>query len=127
MLFDEDDEGNRRNNPGRNDVDRSTRFDICYVHYVVWKGRLMMNTITKETRNESYNKRPLRRDEILWLLKTKGEMTAREVANELGYVERNAAAPRLTELVKAGRVHVVGKKSDNVTGRKTAVYSVFPI
>lgn len=87
----------------------------------------MMNTITKETRNESYNKRPLRRDEILWLLKTKGEMTAREVANELGYVERNAAAPRLTELVKAGRVHVVGKKSDNVTGRKTAVYSVFPI
>jgi len=55
-------------------------------------------------------------------------MTAREIAEEMykrhyiPYPVRQAAAPRLTELERVGVVEVVGKKLDEQTGRKVAVY-----
>ena len=49
-------------------------------------------------------------------------MTAREIAKKLGFHERNAAAPRLTELRKAGRVEPCGIRIDGTTGRPVTVW-----
>lgn len=80
------------------------------------------NTITKETRQESFITRPVsRKKDILKVMGDK-EMTAREIAYALGFTERNAAAPRLTEMRSEGLVKVVGKKWDSVTGKCVAVW-----
>jgi predicted transcriptional regulator len=49
-------------------------------------------------------------------------MTAREIATALGYVERNATSPRLTELVKQGRVKEFGTKYDSISNRNVTTY-----
>lgn len=57
--------------------------------------------ITQQTRLESNLKldRQTRYKQILELLETfPGGLTAREIADKLGYVERNSTSPRLTEL-----------------------------
>lgn len=57
-------------------------------------------------------------------------MTASEIAEalyRLGYTpypERNYAAPRLTELLEAGKVEVVGKRFCAKTGRMIALWAV---
>ena len=57
-------------------------------------------------------------------------MTAMEVANELmthGFVDRldrNNAAPRLTEMCEDGIIVKVGKKLDRWTGRKGTCYQI---
>lgn len=57
-------------------------------------------------------------------------MTAREIAVKLynqGFLlsnERQATAPRLTEMVDKGLVVVVGKKKDIVTQKQVAVYAI---
>ena len=89
-----------------------------------------MNT-THETRRESYDavipKSEARRQIILDLLGNR-EMTAHEIAAELhtrGITptgERNYAAPRLTELKRAGKVEVIGKRFCGATGRNVAVW-----
>ena len=79
------------------------------------------NTITKETRQESYVVRPKRTVQILAVLGER-EMTAREIAYEMGYSDLNAVKPRLTELKEIGIVEVVGKKKDLVTDRNVAVW-----
>lgn len=81
-----------------------------------------MNAITHETRLESYilTDKPKRRAEILSALTY--PMTARQLAYKLGYRDLNAVKPRLTELVGANKVKVVGKVKDNLTGRTVAVY-----
>ena len=38
--------------------------------------------------------------------------------------ERNNSQPRLNELVKAGKVAVVGKAYDKVTNRNVALYEI---
>lgn len=87
-------------------------------------------SITSETRRESYealdaatvNRR------ITGILEGSEGMTAREVAinmfmfNLIPYPVRQAVAPRLTELAAEGVVEAVGKKLDEQTGRKVAVY-----
>ncbi len=97
-----------------------------------------MSKITEETRRESYealdaatvNRHII---DILGGILPDGEnetegMTAREIAEEMykrhyiPYPVRQAAAPRLTELVAAGVVEVIGKKLDEQTDRKVAVY-----
>lgn len=82
--------------------------------------------ITRETRLESWltTPRDKRKDLIKKALDRKA-MTARELAKELGFVERNAVAPRLTEMMKAGDVFVCGKKKDPITGKNVAVYRTF--
>ena len=68
--------------------------------------------ITKETRVESLNAtdKTKRYVEIREELKKHPNgLTARELANNLGYTERNATAPRCTELVSLGELEVIGK------------------
>ena len=82
-----------------------------------------LTPITEETREEAYIAAPkeVRKSMILRVLGS-NDMTAREIAYKLGYQERNAVAPRLTEMVAAAEVFVSGKKLDSVTGRMVATY-----
>ena len=80
------------------------------------------NTITKETRQEAFITRPVRRKTAILEVLGEREMTAREIAYEMGYQDLNAVKPRLSELVGKGRVEVVGKAFDEVTKRKVAIY-----
>ena len=87
---------------------------------------------TLECRSESHEKvdKAKRRREILFIMKGNRIMTAMEVANELlnhGFVnrlDRNNAAPRLTEMCQDGTVDVVGKKKDEWTGKMVTCYQV---
>lgn len=87
---------------------------------------------TLECRSESHEKldKAKRRREILFVMKGNRIMTAMEVANELlnhGFVnrlDRNNAAPRLTEMCQDGTVDVVGKKKDEWTGKMVTCYQV---
>lgn len=49
-------------------------------------------------------------------------LTARELATILGFVERNAVAPRLTELESKWKVKTIGVRYDEITQRNVAVY-----
>ena len=90
--------------------------------------------ITGQTRNESYDelRKSLsnKQEDVMFILKNGGEMTAREVAKEMYELciintnERNNAQPRLNELVKKNLVKVVGKTHDKVTNRNVALYKV---
>lgn len=51
-------------------------------------------------------------------------LTARELANKLGFVERNAVAPRLTELERKCKVKKCGVKYDEITQRNVKVYCI---
>ena len=63
-----------------------------------------------------------RRVSILIAL-AKGPATARQLAHMLGYLERNAVAPRLTELHKQGLVEPIGKERCEVTGKKVTLWA----
>lgn len=79
------------------------------------------------TRNESNEKvdRATRYKEITDLLKINPQgLTARQIAYGLGFRERNATAPRLTELVKKGLVIEDGTRWDEFTKRNVAVYKL---
>ena len=82
-----------------------------------------MADIPRQTRRESYEamNKKTRKREILAVLDGR-EMTAREIAKKLGFKERNATAPRLTELRKAGRVGPCGIRIDGTTGRPGTVW-----
>lgn len=89
--------------------------------------------ITQETRNESHKEikkeTEMRYGQILNILKG-NEMTAKEIAIKMYLMhlipsdDRNFSAPRLTELVKKGRVKVVGKKICQWSRKKVAIYKV---
>lgn len=80
------------------------------------------NQVTKETRLESYIKRPVTRaNEILNVMGDE-RMTARQIATKMGFSDLNAVKPRLTELKKQGLINAVGKALDLTTGRNTAIY-----
>ena len=80
------------------------------------------NTITKETRQESYVVRPITRANDILRFMGDREMTARQIAYGMGFKEMNAVRPRLTELKEAGKVEVVKKAYDPVTDRNVAVW-----
>ena len=97
-----------------------------------WKGNGM---ITDETRRESYKKiipkQPVRYDQIIYILKNNPEgMTAKEIAVKLYELklipstERNFVSPRLTELVKQGKVKTIGKRVCQYSNRKVAVFRI---
>jgi repressor of nif and glnA expression len=85
--------------------------------------------ISAETRAESYKTVDVetKKKQVLDCLGDR-EMTAKEVANEMvrrGYTnikERNASAPRLTQLFEERKVVIVAKKIDTETGKKVCVY-----
>lgn len=88
-------------------------------------NHLNSTAILEQCQIESYQKTkpdsPTRRKEILKALDI-FDMTAREIAYKLNYADLNAVKPRLTELVQAGLVDVVGKRFDEMTQRKVSVY-----
>lgn len=49
-------------------------------------------------------------------------LTARQIAIKLGYVERNATSPRLTELEAKWKIKRNGKAYDFTTQRNVTVY-----
>lgn len=79
--------------------------------------------ITEETRNESFLKtdRATRRSVILAALGDE-ELTAREILKRIGFSDMNFVRPRLTELMKSGRVEAAGKKWDKITERNVTVF-----
>ena len=89
------------------------------------RTHLNSTVILEQCQIESYQKTkpdsPTRRKEILKALDI-FDMTAREIAYKLNYADLNAVKPRLTELVQAGLVDVVGKRFDEMTQRKVSVY-----
>ena len=78
---------------------------------------------TEETRFESFLKtdRNKRQQEILaaW---PNGPATASEIALKLGYVDLNAVKPRITELVRKGKLTEAGKKYDILTDRNVTCW-----
>ena len=86
---------------------------------------------TYETRHDSHEKvnKEKRYEQIKDILNGKS-MTAREVAEQLykkgltTNLDRNNAAPRLTELVDRCEIEVAGKKYDEQTGRNVATYRI---
>ena len=80
------------------------------------------STITKETRQEAYIVRPVTRASRILNQLEKHDMTAREIAYELGYSDLNTVKPRLTELKALGLVEVIGKRKDWLTDRNVAVW-----
>ena len=89
-----------------------------------------MNNITLQTRFESHKKtnKQTRYMQILKVLEECGELTSREITEELykrGYIQYkdvNTTRPRLTELEQMKIVEVTGEKYDNMTNRNVAVY-----
>lgn len=94
-----------------------------------------MNSITKETRKESFEKIQLKKkNKLIYEQLGNGEYTARELAIKmynttdkdgkrlLRTAERQETAPRLTELEKLDLVETVDKKYDELSGCKVAVY-----
>jgi predicted ArsR family transcriptional regulator len=91
----------------------------------------MQDSITNQTRRESLartgKKSGQRRAIILEILGDK-EMTAHEIIEELlagghiVYYDPNFARPRLTELLKDGKIEAIRKVPCPKTGRTVAVY-----
>lgn len=91
-------------------------------------------SITTDTRWESFEKldRQTMYDLILKTLESykKDGLTARELAVKLynqGFIksnERQATAPRLTELVDEGILVVIGKRVDEISRKNVAVYTL---
>ncbi len=81
--------------------------------------------ITAETRREAYyeakERAPRRRKLILRALNEYGPMTAEELADRLGFSDKNAVRPRLTELKDDGLIFTIGKRRAR-SGRLTAVW-----
>ena len=96
-----------------------------------------MDSITKETRRESYyavlTTLTERQRTVLAILQECGNMTAQEIAYKLykrritPTDERNFAAPRLTELADKGLVQTVGKKICGKTGRNVSIWSAISV
>lgn len=87
--------------------------------------------VTEETRRESHelvDKETLYKHIIAVLQGDDVKLSAREIAvlmynrGLVGYPQRQAVAPRLTELVQCGIVKADGKKYDRVTKRHVALY-----
>lgn len=90
-------------------------------------------SITEETRRESYelvDAKTVRRKVLSIISKSEIPVTAHDIAKVLHkehlipYPVRQAVAPRLTELVDAGCVEVVGKIYDTDTKRNVALYRI---
>ena len=96
------------------------------------RERRMGEIPTLETRSEAYEAidKKRRYKQIIEILKSGKEMTAKEIAVEMcnrGYIptsERNFTAPRLTELSRNGIVEPIGKQRCTYTGKTVCVYGL---
>lgn len=82
---------------------------------------------TKHLQADSLKKldRKTRQQHILAMIGSRS-MTAREIAHRLGFSDLNAVRPRITELVREGRLLEVGRRYDKQTQRNVTVYSANP-
>lgn len=82
--------------------------------------------ITQETRREAYEdinpKRDSRHRLIYTTLRERGPMTAEELADALGFSDKNSVRPRLTELKALRLVNVIDKRRAR-SGKRTAVWA----
>ena len=78
---------------------------------------------TKHLQAESLKKldRITRQQRILAVIGNRS-MTAREIAQRLGFSDLNAVRPRITELVKEGRLIEVGQRYDTFSHRNVTIY-----
>lgn len=82
-----------------------------------------IDPICQETRFESFLQiEPNKRCRMILDVLGDKEMTARQIAIALGFWERNATAPRLSEMVDRGQVEVAGKAYDTLTKRYVSTY-----
>ena len=96
------------------------------------RARMPGEIPTLECRSEAYETidKNKRYKQIIEILKSGKEMTAKEIAVEMcnrGYIptsERNFTAPRLTELSRNGVVEPVGKQRCTYTGKTVCVYGL---
>ena len=88
---------------------------------------------TLETRTEAYetvDKKKRYKEIIEILTDNKEPMSAKEISVEMykrGYTptsERNFASPRITELLRNGKLDVIGKKKCKFTGKTVSVYEL---
>lgn len=96
--------------------------------------RLPGEITTFETRHDSHedmlHKKQRRYKQVVECLREKGDLTAKECAVALyqkGYVQtidRNEAAPRLSELEEIGVVEAKGKKPCSFTGKMVTIYTL---
>lgn len=79
--------------------------------------------ITEECRLEAwFNCEPQKRCRAILEAMDDEELTARQIADKLGFWDLNAVKPRLTEMVQRGNLVVVGKVKDYKTGRSVSVF-----
>ena len=97
------------------------------------RKRLAGEMTTLETRSESYESvdKQQRYKQILEIMTDNKEpMSAKEISYEMykrGYTptsERNFSSPRITELLRNGKLDVIGKKKCKFTGKTVSVYAV---
>ena len=83
-----------------------------------------MDDIARANRRESWLERPATRAEaILAVLRASpAPLTARQIVYKMGLSDMNSVRPRLTELWNAGKVRIVGKAKDGMTGKSTSLY-----
>ena len=85
-------------------------------------------TTTTETRRESYERilpglLDSRASVLAALYDSPGGLTAEDVSEYIGKPSYQVR-PRLTELLQAGQIHVVGKRMSETTGRNIAVFRI---
>lgn len=80
------------------------------------------NNITNMTRRESYIRRPTPRQKQILIVLGSRELTARQMAVEMGFSDLNSVKPRLTELKEAGLIAAVGMAYDKTTERNVAIW-----
>lgn len=96
------------------------------------KERLPGQNITLENRSLAYDSVPKgkRCNQIIEILEDLKQATAMEIAEEMlvrGYIrilDRNASAPRLTELSQEGIVEPIGSKKDKYFNKDVTVYAL---
>ena len=80
------------------------------------------SSITNLTRKESFMRRPTPRQKQILIVLGNREMTARQIAVEMGFLDLNSVKPRLTELKEAGLIKTVGMAYDKTTERNVAIW-----
>lgn len=87
-----------------------------------------MSIQTKINQRESLEKvsevKEILYTKVLAVLSNKSNLTAREIAKEIGRYTRQDIQPRLTELLKKGLIIEFGKKFDTKTMRNVTSYSL---
>ena len=79
--------------------------------------------ICQETRFESFLQiEPNKRCALILEAMGNEEMTARQIAYKLRFSDLNAVRPRLSEMLRDGRVEAVGKAFDDISKRNVTVF-----